>query len=263
MEGQLGSISVRDLIQMIAFSSITGVLEINTADQVLQLYFYEGRPTHANTADLRGIDAVGFMFEQHQGYFKFHRGVTCEDETIWNDASELIARGETLARIWAPIREHIPSSAWIPTLIHTESNIKLNTELWSILIQIDGTRSVAAIAESTPFGLLDVSRAIMMLKQRGVVTLRPPATPLATRQLDAPEIDGMVDPHTTPTTTSNGAIAAAPHQADPPQPNRNGSRKPGGFFERMIERAIEDEAKKPNSRYTHPRERYKESNDQQ
>jgi hypothetical protein len=258
MEGQLGSISVRDLIQMISFSSITGLLEINTADQVLQLYFYEGRPTHANTADLRGIDAVGIMFEQHQGQFKFHRGVTCEDETIWNDASELIARGETLARIWAPVREHIPSSAWIPTLIHTESNIKLNTELWSILSQIDGIRSVAAIAASTPFGLLDVSRAIMMLKQRGVVTLRPPAT----RQLDADEIDSLADTHT-PTTASNGAAAAPPLQADPPQPSRNRSRKTGGFFERMIERAIEDEAKKPNSRYTHPRERYKESNDQQ
>jgi hypothetical protein len=260
MEGQLGSVSVRDLIDMIAFSSVTGVLEIHTADQVMHLYFYEGRPTHAHTDDLRGIDAVGFMFEQHQGQFLFHAGVTCEEETIWNEASELIARGETLARIWAPIREHIPSSAWIPTLIHPESNIKLNTELWSILTQIDGTHSVAAIAEATPFGLLDVSRAIVILKQHGVVTLRPPVTHRSTRQLGQDEVDL---PETPPSSAeSHGAATTPPPPQPEPPASNNGSRRTGGFFERMFERAIEDEAKKPNSRYTHPRDRYKPNNDQ-
>jgi Domain of unknown function (DUF4388) len=224
LEGNLAQLSLRELIEMITYSSVKGMLEVHDSDLTAQLYFSDGQPCHAIAGDLRGIDAVGRMFEMHDASFRFYAGSQAEDETLWYESSDLIRRGEDLARGWARIRPLIPSHLLVPSLTEsgTAPRVQLDTDLWPVLAAVDGQRSILAISEQLGSELYSVCSALAALKQQGLVTIDPPS------------VQPM--PPSTP----------APQQKQ-------------GFFERLIERTLEEDAQNPGSRYAPPEQRYVET----
>jgi hypothetical protein len=226
LEGQLALVPLRELIEMIAYSSVKGVLQIRSADTTAQLFFRDGLPCHANAGGLNGIDAVGWMFELEDGAFHFFAGSQPEEETLWYEAPDLIKRGEELAKQWLPLREHIPSSTWVPALVSQSSpQIQIEQDLWQVLAAVDGRRSAIAIGETLRLDAFDVCAALAKLRQQNLITIAP-----------------------APQSQPPGAADAA---ADPNQKR--------GFFERLIERTLEEDARNPGSRYAPPEQRYVES----
>ncbi len=81
LDGTLDTFPLRELIEMIVYSSVTGVLELRLGQGVGQLFFYDGRPYHAVAGDETGLEAVPRLFEMPGAAFHFVAGHTVTDET--------------------------------------------------------------------------------------------------------------------------------------------------------------------------------------
>jgi hypothetical protein len=228
LEGHLAIVPLAELIEMIIYSSVTGMLELRCTTTTATLYFRDGQPIHAETPELRGMDAVGFMFEQSEGEFQFFAGTETDAESIWVDSLDVVTQGERLAKRWKPLRAHIPSLKWVPALLpHTSNQIQIGHDHWSVLAAVDGLRNVAEIAEHLHIDLYDTCVALATLGQRGLITIgEAPSRPLS----DTLGLSG--------------------------EPTRSNK---GSFLDRLIEKTLEEEARKPVSRYAPPEKRYVES----
>ncbi|HMO56792.1 MAG TPA: DUF4388 domain-containing protein [Roseiflexaceae bacterium] len=207
LDGDLDAFNLRELIEMVVYSSVTGLLEVRPNAIVAQLYFRDGLPYDAHYGDIDGIDALAAMFEQRSGLFSFRAGPTSSGQSLWGDPWELIETAEQRAASWQRIRPLIPALDLVPvfTTIDTHS-ISLNTHSWSLLSAIDGRRDIPAIAAASGYSLLDVCEGLVPLVAQRLIILVP--------------CDEM-----------------------PPEPAADTEQPaPGGFFERLIARALEEEA---------------------
>jgi len=210
LQGTIGEFSLRELIEMIVYSSVTGVLEVGD-EEVGRIYFRDGLPYDARAGDMAGLDAAALVFEASDVPFQFVAGVTSPHETIWMDPWELIERCEERARLWSHVRPHIPSLEWIPTLRPNtvDDQVHISEEIWPVLSSVDGQRSVAEISERLGMAPVDVCNALVsLLSQKLIVVLPPPLSP--------PE-------------------PAAEAQETPAE---------GGFFERLIAKTLEEERRR-------------------
>jgi hypothetical protein len=213
LDGTLSKFPLRELIEMIVYSSVAGVLELRIGDQVGQLFFDDGRPYHAAVGDSTGFDAVCRMFEVRDAMFRFVAGPVAGEENLWIDPWEMIERAHRQAELWSSVRPRIPNSAWIPALRTAAGadHIHINEATWPVLAAVDGRRSVADIADDLGFAPLDVCVALVNLLDQGLITMMPARlTPLGAR--------------------------SSPAQADP-----EGSRSSPGFLDRMLAQAQAEE----------------------
>lgn len=209
LEGSLTQFSLRELIEMVLYSSVTGLLEIQVDNELTLLFFVDGQPISAHAHDLTGPDAVALMFTS-QGNFHFYAGSMPEWKNLWLDPWELISRAEAIAPRWAAVRQEIPSTRLIPGFVELDSKeaISIPDHYWPLLAAMDGKRSVAQLSNIIGIELLETCEALAFLKKQGLITL----------------IDAKLVAQTQST--------AAQKQARPVE---------DGFFERLIARSLADQ----------------------
>lgn len=117
LEGTLDKFPLRELIEMVIYSSVTGVLELRVGAEIGRLFFRDGRPYHALSGERAGIDAVTAMFEERDAPFRFVADRDSAEMTLWMDPWEMLDRGEAQALKWAAVRQHIASVDCVPTLL--------------------------------------------------------------------------------------------------------------------------------------------------
>ena len=98
LEGTLDTFPLRELIEMVVYSSVTGVLNVEIGSGIGRLYFRDGQPYHALAGDQSGINAVCAMFEQTHSRFSFAAGDVSDNRCGW--IVGMIEHGEELARLW-------------------------------------------------------------------------------------------------------------------------------------------------------------------
>lgn len=216
LNGTLEQFPLRELIEMIVYSSVTGALELRLGEGAGLLFFYDGRPYHAVAGDETGLDAVCRLFEARNTTFRFIAGHTVTDETLWLDPWEMIDRAEQQATKWQRVRPHIPNASWVPTLRSTPGadHIHINESTWPVLAAVDGQRNIAAIAENLAMTTLDVCVALVALLDQQLVAVRAPRP-------------GLLEPRP----LASQASPEAPQQAD-------------GFFDRMLAQAQSNDAER-------------------
>lgn len=175
LQGSLTQFSLRELIEMVLYSSVTGLLEIQVDNELTLLFFVDGQPIGAHAHDLIGPDAVALMFGS-KGDFQFYAGSMPEWKNLWLDPWELITRGEAMAPRWAAVRQEIPSTKMIPCFVDPDgkSPISIPDHLWPLLAAIDSKRSVSQLANVTNTELLDTCEALLTLKKQGLISLIAP-----------------------------------------------------------------------------------------
>jgi hypothetical protein len=186
LDGTLSKFPLRELIEMIVYSSVAGVLELRVGDEVGQIFFNDGRPYHAVVGESTGLDAVCRMFEVRDAMFRFVAGPAAGEESIWLDPWELIERAHRQAELWQSVRPRIPNLAWVPVLRTAAGadHIHINETTWPVLAAVDGQRSVADIADDLGFAPLDVCVALVNLLDQGLITMMPARlAPLGPRSL--------------------------------------------------------------------------------
>lgn len=212
LEGTLDKFPLHELIEMIVYSSVTGVLEVRVGDEMGRIFFRDGLPYHASAGDEIGFGAVCLIFEQRGAPFCFVASKEDITQTLWLDPWDMIERAKQQAQIWARVRPRIPSLNWVPSLcsnIGTEQ-IHISEGAWPVLSAVDGQRSVGAIAEAVSMAPLDVCVALVGLLEQGLITIKQPRpAPLEPRPLASPAAGGFFD----------RLIAGIPaHEKDPDRP---------------------------------------------
>lgn len=222
LEGTLDQFSLRELIEMILYSSVGGVLEVGAADGKGRIFFSDGQPYHATDGDSRGFAAVCTMFQRSAEPFRFIAGEVAPDETLALDPLDMIERAEQQAQLWGRVRPRIPNASWVPVLCSTTDaeHIHISENVWPVLSAVDGQRSVARIAESLSVAELDVCLALVSLLDQGLISIRQP-----------------LPRHLEPRSSGATPARAAPS---------------GGFFERLIAGipALDNGAPQPASELT-------------
>jgi Domain of unknown function (DUF4388) len=181
LNGKLGQFSLHELIEMIVYSSVAGVLEIGTGDRRGQIFFRDGLPYHAVYSDCVGFDAVCKMFQRHTDPFRFVAGEVCSDDTLSLDPWDMIERAEQQALLWERVLPRIPSLSWIPTLCTTNAeHIQISESVWPVLSAVDGQRNVTAIAALLNLAALDVCLALISLLDQGLIMIKQPLPALLT-----------------------------------------------------------------------------------
>jgi hypothetical protein len=189
LTGTLDKFPLRELIEMIVYSSVAGVLELRVGDEIGQLFFDDGRPYHAVVGEYTGFEAIGRMFEERDAMFRFIAGGASAAETLWIDPWELMERAERQAKQWLGVRERIPNITWVPSLRSNAGvkQIHINEHIWPVLSAVDGQRDIAAIAETLGLAQLDVGVALVSLLDQGLIAIKPPRPALLKpRSLPAP-----------------------------------------------------------------------------
>lgn len=224
LEGTLDTFPLRELIEMVVYSSVTGVLNVEIGSGIGRLYFRDGQPYHALAGDQSGINAVCAMFEQTHSRFSFAAGDVSADSTLWMDPWEMIEHGEELARLWQKVRQVIPDVGYVPHLVGTiaQSQVHIDETIWPVLSVIDGQRTVQEVSEQINFVLLDACLALATLIEQGLVGLQrsPAAKPAVAARPDL--------------------VPKAP--AAPPAP----AATPSGFLERLLADAQAKEQQRPD-----------------
>jgi Domain of unknown function (DUF4388) len=228
LDGNLNKFPLRELIEMVVYSSVTGVLELRAGADIGQIFFRDGQPYHAIAGARAGMDAIAAMFEERDSPFRFVADREAEAATLWLDPWELIERGEAQARQWSHVRAIIPNLECVPALHSTPAanQIHISETIWPVLAVVDGQRNVAEIATYLNLVLLDTCVALATLVEQGLIEIR--------RSLAAP-VGTLFAPPT---------AAAAPKA--PAQPSEADSRSTAGFLERLLADAQAEEQRRPD-----------------
>jgi len=173
LEGTTDIFPLRELIEMVTYSTVTGALNLYGGSTSGSIYFRDGRMVHVSCGSLTGLDALTEMFIQHGAHFTFVSHSFCEEETVWGDSYFLMNSAEQLAARWHSVRAVVPSLDLVPRL--TKPREQLQRRLLpaeTMLIQlIDGTANLRAISERLQWSLIDVCEVTAELVQAGVIEL--------------------------------------------------------------------------------------------
>jgi hypothetical protein len=183
LEGAISTFPLRELIDMIAYSSVTGVLNIYAADLSGHLYFRDGHLYHVDAGATEGIDALALILERPQATFAFVSDPTVNRETLWGDYEQHLRLAEHLAARWSYIRPHIPHLKLIPILIAPIEQVQraVNPAHLPLLAVIDGERTLIAIARSLSWAPIEVAETTLHLLQQRLIAMHE--GPASERQL--------------------------------------------------------------------------------
>ncbi|MFV9507236.1 MAG: DUF4388 domain-containing protein [Oscillochloridaceae bacterium umkhey_bin13] len=206
LEGTLATFPLRELIDMIIYSSVTGVLNIFGSGEAGHLYFRDGTLYHVERGASVGVQALAEVMESAEATFAFVSDTTAEAESLWGSLHQHLLTAERLAGRWRQIRAYIPTLEFVPVLIGARDAVmrRMGPTHAAVIDAINGETTLRELANQLGWAEIDVAEVIAQLSVDGLVDLRPLQT---------------------------NAVAAS-NEPIPPTTGRNGN----GFFDRMRKR---------------------------
>jgi Domain of unknown function (DUF4388) len=212
LQGTLETLSLSELLSLLAQSRKTGALWLDAANSSAVLYITDGRCCAAESSDAgdplgdahallaRVVDVCFAVARADDGSFRFGA-----EEPPWACAEtiDLEVAIDDVARLvdeWREIQAVIPS---------LECRIRLTDDLgvevltvdrerWQLLVALDGRRNVRDLVRKTNRPVLEVCHAILALVDAGAVSVGPPpvvAAPAArTNGTHHRAVDSSVEP---------------------------------------------------------------------
>lgn len=174
LEGTLQTFPLRELIDMIIYSSVTGVLNLHAAESVGHIYFRDGRLYHADHCEMRGVESLAAMFDlPPAARFAFISDLTIDEESIWGDAEFHLQSAERTAVRWRHVRPMVRGLGLVPKmLLAPEAALtRAGPSYQRLITVVDGRQSLHQIAEQLGWADLDVAEAAARLIQAGVLEL--------------------------------------------------------------------------------------------
>ncbi len=174
LEGTLDIFSLRELIEMSMYSSVIGVLNIDTPRGMGQIFFRDGEAYHCTYQYTTGEDALLGLFEQREGSFTFVADASAKESSLGGDIHRLMDECEVLAERWRVVRTQLPDVHVVPHFVRDPGvdHLRIATTHFAMLSGIDGERTLAEIAHELSLDLLDVCEAAIILHEDGLIDLR-------------------------------------------------------------------------------------------
>jgi hypothetical protein len=178
LEGAISTFPLRELIDMIVYSSVTGVLNIYAADLSGHIYFRDGNLYHVDADAAEGVDALALLLERPQANFAFVSDPTIERETVWGDHEQHVRMAEHIAARWGQVRPYIPHLQLIPVLLvpHAQLQPMVNPAHLPLLELIDGRQTLIDLAHTLNWPPIEVAEATVQLIENRQAELRSDAS---------------------------------------------------------------------------------------
>ncbi|MCX7789160.1 MAG: DUF4388 domain-containing protein [Chloroflexaceae bacterium] len=217
LEGSLATFPLRELIDMVIFSSVTGVLNIYGSGTAGHLFFRDGTLYHAERGSARGMDALAELLAVDEALFSFVTDIVSAEESLWGAPDYYLPSAERAATRWREIRAYVPDLERVPRLLVAREWIErhVNPAHHPLLAAVDGRVTLRDIAARLSWAAIDVAEIAAQLSLDGVIELvTVPAEPPA----PAPPAQGtglfdrLLNPHSSAQTSSQ----TDPPPAEPP-----------------------------------------------
>ena len=210
LQGTLETLSLPELLGLLAQSRKTGALWLDAANSSSVVYIADGRCCAAESSDAaeplgdphallaRVVDICFAIERADDGAFRFGPEdppwacpETVDLEVAIDDLSRLVEE-------WREIQAVIPSLECRVRLAEElgVGELALDRERWQLVVAVDGRRNVRDLVRKTNRPVLDVCHAILALVDAGALTVgSPPAAPVAARvNGNRPAVDSPVEP---------------------------------------------------------------------
>jgi hypothetical protein len=185
LQGTFDTLSLPELLGLLAHSQKTGTLWLEAGPATAALYLDDGRCCAAQSGDLTGKvnDAAALLARivelcfsaarQEDGAFRFG-----SEEPPWvcPETVNLDAAVDELARLldeWRDIQAVIPSLDARVRLAEDlgVEELTVDRDRWALLVAIDGRRSVRELVRKTSRPTLEICHAIVALVEAGAITV--------------------------------------------------------------------------------------------
>lgn len=198
LEGTLDTFPLRELIDMVVYSSVTGVLNIYGQGETGQLYFRCSALYHAAHGSSVGPTALAALFELSHASFSFVSEATAEVETLSGPVNSDMQAAERLAARWRAVRAYVPRLELIPRLLAPRETAwrRVSPAYHPALAAIDGQQDLRQLAAMLSWSEVDVAEAAAQMSLDGVIELRTRGTSLGLQGADQdapPPPDGVFD----------------------------------------------------------------------
>lgn len=179
LEGSFDTFPLRELIDMVSYSSVTGALNIFGPGEQGQLYFRDGVLYHVVRGAARGVDALAELLELSQAQFTFVSDTALDEESLWGPLHHHLQSAERIATRWRQLRAYVPSLELVPLLtVARETALRrVGPAHHQILAAIDGQTTLRQIAASLGWAEIDVAEAAVQMTLDGLVDLRSQQAP--------------------------------------------------------------------------------------
>lgn len=173
LEGTLDTFPLRELVEMVVYSSVTGALNIYGPGESGRLYFRDGVLYHVERGAAKGVDALAELLELSTATFTFVSNITVEAESLWGSLAHHLQGADRLAARWRMIRPYVPHLNLIPTLLTPRETAlrRVGPAHHPVLGAIDGQGSLRQIAAQLGWAEIDVAEAIVQMTVDGLVDL--------------------------------------------------------------------------------------------
>jgi hypothetical protein len=197
LEGTIDMFPLRELIDMVVYSSVTGVLNIYGSGDVGHLYFRESTLYHIERGSSSGVEALAELLELSHGSFSFVSEAIAHAETLYGSLSTNLLAAERLGSRWRQIRAYVPTLDLVPHLVVAREAAlrRVGPGHHDLLLAIDGRASLRQIAVYLAWPTIDIAEAAAQMTVDGVVDLRngnPQIARPASSQEPAAESEGGI-----------------------------------------------------------------------
>lgn len=177
MQGQLEDYPLPELLRFLQGlrRPVHLLVEQRAQRQSAGIYLAAGRMVHAYFPPYEGDEAVLALLAWHSGRFLVLGDASPERTTVTSDLQPLLLesmrRLDEDTRVWSREQtlDSIPLPIWDP---EQSDDLLLTVREWRLLSQIDGHRTVAALAASSKRDAQEVRRTLLALVDAGLVAFR-------------------------------------------------------------------------------------------
>lgn len=171
ISGGLENTRCSEIIKILSLGKRSGKLFLNNGGETGNIFFRDGEIIHAQCGALQGIKAIYELAIWTSGEYRFFVDDTPDIVSVDIPVDEILAEAANRIRQMDRITSLISSSSEVyeldPDLKDKEVLIK--SVQWKALVQIDGKKSIADIAQKIGFGVSDTMKIFYTLIKAGLL----------------------------------------------------------------------------------------------
>ena len=188
INGSLSQLNIPDLWQMLSMNRKSGVLQVEGESASGSIYIERGEIVSASTQNLVGEKALFRMVSLKEGKFRFLPGKVLVRRTVFTPNQRVILEGMQHDDELKRIGDDIPSPQDTVEVVDCAKDALPNDSVArEVLVLSSFCSNVGEIVDNCHFPDLEVYRALLSLKEKGILRIGRPDDPVLKEELFSPE----------------------------------------------------------------------------
>lgn len=171
ISGGLENTRCSEIMKILSLGKRSGKLYLNNGGETGNIFFRDGEIIHAQCAALQGIKAIYELAIWTSGEYRFFMDDTPDIVSVNISVDEILTEAANRIRQMDRITSVISSSSKVYELDPDikEKEVLIKSVQWKALVQIDGKKSIADIAQKIGLGVSDTMKVFYTLIKAGLL----------------------------------------------------------------------------------------------